>query len=136
MDKSSILKAFNKLFFEFLDDIISIYPTKEIKHAKDTFEMIKRANPTIIIKCWQKDVYEKYQEQINNRDISFFIEKDYKQDIVHNPNAQAHNPERILEMIDVVRVTIRDMEQANRNHCADYMMNLSKLGNIYTNLTK
>ena len=35
MDKSTISKAFNKLFFEFLDDILLVFPeSKEITHAK------------------------------------------------------------------------------------------------------
>ena len=132
MDKSSILKAFNNLFFEFLDDMITIYPTKEIKYARDTFDMIKRANPTMIIKYWIKDVYAKYAEQIENRDITFFLEKDYKQDIRTNEQQLG----KVLEMIEIVRTTIRDMEPANREHCADYIVNLSKLGKIYADLVK
>ena len=35
MDKSTLLKGFNNLFFEFLDDVLTVYPdNKEIKYAK------------------------------------------------------------------------------------------------------
>jgi hypothetical protein len=132
MDKSSILKAFNTLFFEFLDDMITIYPTKEIKYARDTFEILKKANPTIIIKYWYKDVYAKYSEQIENRDITFFIEKDYSKDI----RSSEQSSQKVLEMIEVVRTTIRDMDSTNKEHCADYVVNLSKLSKIYSDLTK
>lgn len=132
MDKSTVLKAYNKLFFEFLDDIITIYPTKEIKYAKETFEVLKKANPTIIIKYWHKDVYVKYQEQIDNRDITFFIEKNYESDLRMNEQ----NSQKILEMVEIVRSTIRDMDETNLNHCADYMLNLSKLSKLYNDLTK
>ena len=132
MDKSSILKAYNNLFFEFLDDMISIYPTKEIKYARDTFEILKKANPTILVKYWYKDVYAKYSEQIENRDVTFFIEKDYKQDIRTNEQTS----QKVLEMVEIVRSTIRDMDQANKDHCADYVLNLSKLSKIYHDLTK
>ena len=132
MDKSSILKAYNTLFFEFLDDIITIYPTKEIKYARDTFELLKKANPTIIIKYWHKDVYLKYSEQIENRDVTFFIEKDYTQDL----RADEQNLQKVLEMIEITRKTISNMDQTNKDHCADYILNLSKLSKIYHDLTK
>jgi hypothetical protein len=132
MDKSSILKAYNTLFFEFLDDIITIYPTKEIKYARETFELLKKANPTIIIKYWYKDVYLKYSEQIENRDVTFFIEKDYANDLRTNEQ----NLQKVLEMIEITRKTIYNMDQTNKDHCADYILNLSKLSKVYNDLTK
>ena len=43
MDKSTVLKAFNNHFFEFIDDIIGIFPeNNDIKTTKTFFEMTKR----------------------------------------------------------------------------------------------
>lgn len=132
MDKSSILKAYNKLFFDFLDDMINIYPTKEIKYAKDKFDLIKRANPTIIIKYWKNQVYDCYKEQIESKNVDFFLAKDYKRDLVGDE--QTNN--KVLEIIEIIRETIRDMDEVNKQHCAEYIINLSKLSQIYNDLTK
>jgi hypothetical protein len=73
-DKSSILKAFNNHFFEFLDDIIGIFPeNNDIREARVTFETFKRGNPTLIIKVWFQYVYTPYASAILSGDISFFI---------------------------------------------------------------
>ena len=41
-DKASVSKAFNKHFFEFLEDILVVFPDNtEIKYAKKSFEYTK-----------------------------------------------------------------------------------------------
>lgn len=72
-DKSIVLRSFNNMFFEFLDDIISIFP--EIQDIKDTrvaLEFFKKANPTSIIKAWDCFVNKPYKSVIDEGDISFF----------------------------------------------------------------
>lgn len=132
MDKSSILKAYNKLFFEFFDDMIHIYPeNKDIKFSKDKFEFIKRANPTIIIKYWKANVYDIYQKQIEAGDVNFFLEKDYQKDL----QCDEQTTRKILEIVESIRSTIKDMDETNRKHCSDYIINLSKLSIMYHNLS-
>jgi len=81
-DKSAISKAFNVHFFEFMDDILRIFPENEdIKHTKTALELFKKANPTSIIKAWHKYVFVPYNDVISSGDITFFIEKDYKADL-------------------------------------------------------
>ena len=78
-DKSTVLKTFNIQFFSFLDDIIKVFPDKDdLKIGKKSFETIKRANPTIIIKIWFSQVYSVYKESIDNGDVEYFIQKDYQ----------------------------------------------------------
>ena len=61
-DKSTLLKTFNTQFFSFLDDIKTIYPeNKEIAKGKKSFEMIKMASPSIIIKICRSFTSEVYQ---------------------------------------------------------------------------
>jgi hypothetical protein len=133
MDKSSILKAYNTLFFEFFDDIMNIYPdNKEIKFSRDKFDLIKRANPTIIIKYWKANVYDTYKKQIEAGDVTFFLEKDYRSDL----QSDEQTNRKVLEIIESIRATIRDMDDINRSHCSNYILNLSKLSLIYYDLTK
>lgn len=130
LDKSTTLRAFNKHFFDFLDDIISIFPEREeLIDARNSFDIIKRANPTAIAKAWNKHVYLKYKDIIDNSDITFFFEKDYSKDLEKLSNA-----EMIMNTINSIREPISQMNDTNKAHCAKYIQNLSKLSNIYIDL--
>jgi len=130
LDKTTTLRAFNKHFFEFLDDIISIFPEREeLIKARTSFDIIKRANPTAIAKAWNKHVYLKYKDIIDNGDITFFFEKDYSKDLEKLSNA-----EKIMNTINSIREPISQMNDANKAHSAKYIQNLSKLSTIYIDL--
>jgi hypothetical protein len=130
LDKSTTLRAFNKHFFDFLDDIISIYPeNNELIKARTSFEIIKQANPTAIAKAWNKHVYLKYKDVIDNGDITFFFEKDYSKDLEKLSNA-----EMIMNAINNIREPISQMNDTNKSHCTRYIQNLSKLSSIYIDL--
>ena len=73
-DKSTILRAFNTHFFDFINDIINVTDNEEIKVAKTSFELFKRANPTLIIKVWYSNIYSPYKDVIAKGNISFFFE--------------------------------------------------------------
>jgi len=126
-DKSTILKTFNTHFFEFLDDILRIFPENlEIATAKRSFETIKRANPTAILKVWSKYVYGQYKSVIDEGNIEFFFNKDYGSDL----NTLANSGE-IMKMIDVMRGPVQQMSDTNKAHSMKYIQNLSKLSVIY-----
>jgi hypothetical protein len=126
-DRSTILKTFNTHFFEFLDDVIAIFPeNKEIAIARKSFDTIRRANPTAILKVWGKFVYAPYKEVIDNGQIEFFFEKDYGSDLGHLANAS-----EIMKMIDVVRGSVKLMSETNKQHSMKYIQNLSKLSVLY-----
>tara|TARA_B100000902_G_scaffold398419_1_gene465098 strand:- start:8221 stop:8616 length:396 start_codon:yes stop_codon:yes gene_type:complete len=128
--KSDINKAFNKLFFDFLDDIVSIYPdNKDISSARTSFASFKQMNPTIIIKSWFKFVYTPYREVINAGDISFFFNKDYSADLQDTPGSK-----EIMRVIDEIRGPIQSMDETNKKHSSDYILKLSKLSELYGNM--
>lgn len=129
-DKSTLLRAFNKHFFEFMDDIIAIYPdSTDIISGRASFDVIKRANPTAILKVWHQYIYLPYKTVIDNGDIRFFFEKDYGQDLV-----DLANPTEIMEIIDRIRGPIQQMDPTNQSHTAKYFQNLSKIAMLYVQL--
>jgi len=129
-NKSTILKTFNSHFFEFIDDVIRIFPeNKEIKQARSSVELIKTANPTAIIKAWHKFVYSPYSTVIEAGDITFFFEKDYSGDINHLANSN-----EIMKFIDTIREPVRNMSETEQEYTIRYVQNLSKLSNIYTSM--
>ena len=129
-DKATVSKAFNKHFFDFLDDIMNIFPGKEeIVYAKKTFETIKKLNTTAIIKVWYPQVYSPYKEYIDVGNIDYFINKDYSQEL-----SGVNKGGDIIKMIDNIRKPISEMDDQNKQHCAKYIQNLSKLSTLYNSM--
>ena len=129
-DKTTLLRAFNTHLIEFLDDIITILPDNMgLVTTKNSFEMYKKANPTLLIKIWYSYVYLPYAEIIEKGDLDFFINKDYSEDLSYLQNSRA-----VLNAIDTLRSQIRDMSETNRNHSLEYIRNLCKLSNMYSQL--
>jgi hypothetical protein len=129
-DKSTLSRAFNTHLIEFFDDIIRIYPeNQDISKAKTSFETIKKANPSLIVKAWYQKVYMPYQQTIDTGDIAFFFDKDYSQDLQSVSNAG-----EIMRMIDKIREPVRSMNDENRDHCMKYIQNLSKISTVYSSM--
>ena len=129
-DKTIVMRAFNKLFFEFLDDIISVYPDNiDMLTGRESFLTIKKMNPTSIIKVWFSGVYGKYKTQIDAGDIDFFTEKDYSTDLT-----KVNNMQNVLEIINNIREPIKNMSIKSREHVTKYIQDLSKLSTVYAGL--
>ena len=129
-NKTTILRAFNTHFFEFIDFMLTVVKNDlNILTAKNAFEVIKKTNPTLIIKIWNKFIYIKYQYSIDAGDISFFFEKDYAKDL-----GKLSNPDEILEIINKLREPVRNMLDENKAQTMKYIQTLSKLSDLYSKM--
>jgi hypothetical protein len=129
-DKSTLSRAFNNMFFEFLNDILAIFPDNtDIRSTKTALEMFKQANPSAVIKAWIQYVYVPYRSVIEQGDLTFFFEKDYSQDLNNLSNAND-----IMKAIDKIREPIKAMSESNKNTALKYLQNLTKLAAIYNSL--
>jgi len=127
MDKSNILKTFNDHFVDFLNDIQSVFPDdSDIQASKTTLITIKKMNPRLIIKIWNEHIVKKYKNQILNGDISFFIDKDYSDDLNEMDDASS-----IANKINKLREPIKNMGKENQDKCMKYIQNLTKLSELY-----
>ena len=127
-DKSTVLRGFNTHFFEFVDEVSRIFPdNRDIQEAKTTFDLIKKANPTAIVKAWQIFVCDKYKDIIEKGDMNFFFEKDYSEDLVYVSNARD-----IMKTIDVIREPLKLLSNESKEASLQYIKNLCKLSNMYS----
>ena len=127
MDKSNILKTFNDHFVDFLNDIQSVFPDdSDIQASKTTLITIKKMNPRLIIKIWNEHIVKKYKNQILNGDLSFFIDKDYSDDLNEMDDASS-----IANKINKLREPIKNMGKENQDKCMKYIQNLTKLSELY-----
>jgi hypothetical protein len=127
MDKKTTLRAFNDHFNEFVMDVLSVFPENtDIRSAKTTLDLAKRANPTLVIKIWFMYVYSPYAEKIDSGDLDFFIYKDYSADLNGIPNSKD-----ILSSVNALRDPIKEMSESNKQHSLKYVQNLCKLSSLY-----
>ena len=124
MSKSLLLKAFNKHFFQFLDDIILFFPDNvDLVTSRQYFDTIKIANPTLILKIWHKYIYTPYNEKIEAGDLEFFIEKDYAEDLKN-----MKNNEKILKVINTsLRDPLRLMAEENLVKCRQHFQLVTRI---------
>jgi len=129
MSSQNILTAFNDHFVEFISDIQSVFPENvDVLTAKNSLMMIRKANPKMIIKIWKLNIVDSYKDRIEKGDISFFIEKDYSNDL-----SKIDYSDKIMEGIDRLRNPIRNMSEESRNKTMKYIQNLTKLCLLYDN---
>lgn len=129
-DKTTVLRAFNNVFFEFLGEVQKVLSENgDIKDAVIGFELFKKANPTSIIKAWKFFVYDPYKEEIEKGDITFFCEKDYQNDLSYMSNS-----DEIMKAIQRIRDPIRTMGEDNKKVVMKYVSNLCRLSLVYSTL--
>ena len=126
----NILSAFNDHFVEFVTDVQSVFPEDhDILVAKNSLLAIRKANPKMIVKIWNTYIVGKYKSEIEKGDITFFINKDYSQDLVY-----ANNPDKIIESIDRLRMPIKAMNSVDQAKTMKYIQNLTKLASMYESM--
>ena len=120
---TSLVGAFNTHFMELVDDICSVFPDDvDIITAKNSFIAIKKMNPKLLVRSWDMFVVSKYHKEIESGDISYFLNKDYGDDLAETPNSQ-----KIIEAIDRLRTPIKSMGKENKEKILKYLQNLCKL---------
>lgn len=128
MASPSIITIFNDHFIEFVDDIQQIFPLNiDILSAKNSILTIRKLNPSIVIKIWKSYIADVYQTQIDNDDISFFINKDYSKDLVYSSNS-----DKIMSSINRLRDPISQMTPGDQVKTMKYIKNLTKLSLLYS----
>ena len=129
MDRTTILRAFNNCFFEFMNQMIIFFPENmDIQVGKVTFENFKKLNPTTLIKCWYYYITIPYSNEILNGDLTFFINKDYNNDLFHLKNQS----KQILKIIDDIKILLSQMTDLNKITMLNYLKNLNKLSTVYS----
>jgi len=112
---------------EFVEDIIRVFPDDaDLVTAKNSFVLIRRANPKMIVKIFQTYVVDKYQSKIDAGDISFFIEKDYAEDLEDTANS-----DKIIQAINRLRNPVKMMESDDQMKSLRYLQNLRKISALY-----
>ena len=123
MSNTNLITTFNDHFVEFVTDIQNVFPEDhDILVAKNSLIAIRKANPKMIVKIWNNYIVGNYRTQIEQGDLSFFINKDYSNDLANSDNSN-----KIMESINRLRDPIKMMSADNQQKTMKYIQNLTKL---------
>jgi len=126
--KKQYLAAFNNQFTEFLEQVLEIFPGHvEITTFKNTIGTLKKANPGLLIRIWYDHICKNYMDEIEKGNITYFLEKDYAQDIQHVSDVKG-----VVDAINKIRNPINEMGVKNQQTSMQYILNLSKLSKLYS----
>ena len=121
---SELLKLFNNHLLEFIEDVIRIFPENlDIKTGKTFIEGVKRVNPKKIITYWRDNILALYENEITEGDITFFINKDYRNDIGTETQS--------LKVLEDIRKLVKGTTQENKEKAMKYIQNLTKICKLY-----
>ena len=123
MNTSSVVRAFNDHFNELIQDLKRVFPGNEDLLILETFVgNIRKMNPRLPITAWKECVTNVYSKEILSGDITFFLEKDYSQDLEGNSSS-----DYIINGIDKLRGPIRQLGENDKEKSMKYIQNLTKL---------
>jgi DNA polymerase/3'-5' exonuclease PolX len=123
------LTAFNDHFVDFVTDIHNVFPDDvDVLTAKNSLLTIRKLNPKMIVKIWNTFIVGKYKKEIEAGDLSFFINKDYADDV-----SSAQNSDKIMESINRLRNPVKQMSVENQTKVMKYIQNLTKLSAMCDN---
>ena len=125
----SIIRAFNDHFEEFVSDVERVFPDDtDIATAHTALITLRKTNPKLILVTFRDWVARPYKDQIEAGDVSFFIQKDYGNDI---EDFGYEDSGIILSKIDTLREPISRMNKADQDKVVSYLQNLRKLSELY-----
>jgi hypothetical protein len=76
MSSANLIKAFNKLVFQFNDDLIQVFPQEnDFKVSRNTFELLDKVNYKKIFELVGPHLII-HKDYIRNKDENFFITTD------------------------------------------------------------
>jgi|LauGreDrversion4_2_1035121.scaffolds.fasta_scaffold02202_11 hypothetical protein len=128
-NNSLVLSTFNTQFTECLDDISTVYVDDvKFKKYKRYVDSVKKMNPSLLIKGWKVHITDKYASKIEEGDITYFLNKDYKDDL---SILEKEKPQLIDEIINDIRIMIGNMTSDNKTRSFQYIQNLTKLSKHY-----
>lgn len=118
MSTANLIKAFNKLVFQFNDDLIAVFPQEnDFKLSRNTFELLDKVNYKKIFELVGPHLIV-HKDYILQRDENFFITTD----------ASKYVESEDLIIIKKLRdYWKKDMDDANKEKVWSYLNNSLKL---------
>jgi hypothetical protein len=120
MDKSMIMRTFNKQLSDFVEEIVKLFPNQmDIQTAISSMEVVRGSNPSLLIKMWYQKIYSPYRQEIDSGNYEHFSHITFSQD------------DQISMIVEKIKTYVEMMSTENRQHTMKYVQILSKLSEKY-----
>jgi len=117
----TLIREFNKIYFDFLLFLQTHINDSTFKTFYRKNIIMRETNPKIFIKTWNTSVTQKYYIEINERNISFFLNKDYTTDL----------PAELLLYMNKFKGIYELLDEKIKKEFVDFMFNLTHLSFVY-----
>ncbi len=132
MDRAQILRAFCDHFEEFVADILRVFPSdSELRTVANALAGMRRVNPRVIPTVFYEKFAVPYRSQIESGDASFFIDKNWSEDIADSPD-HVLSKSVVLDKIERMRASVRRMDPSDQAKSIQYLKNLLRLSELYS----
>ena len=133
MNKNQIIETFNKHFMEFIIDIERVFPNdSDILSMRKSLSKSLMLMPKVLIRMFNDSFVQLYTNEIDNGDLTFFIENDYRKKHGYKDTDDVW----VLDKIDILREPVRSMNTDEKEKVIQYLKNLKKLSDLYNNVRK
>ena len=117
----SPIREFNKIYFDFLLFLQTHLNDVTFKTFYRKNIVMRETNPKIFIKTWNTSVTQKYYNEISERNISFFLNKDYTTDL----------PDALLLYMNKFKGIYESLDEIIKTEFIDFMYELTHLSFVY-----
>ena len=131
MERAQLLRAFNEHFSEFVEDVLRVFPNdRELETVARALRALRSMNPRLILVVFRDRFSSPYRSQIESGDMGFFVDKDWKDDVKDSPGVGL-NKSKVVDKINRMRSSVRDMGEADQAKALGYVQNLVRLADMY-----
>jgi hypothetical protein len=111
---------FNLTVTNLIDDLIIICgdDIKNLKSFKTQFELLKRVNPKVIMNQFNINIIP-FTHKIKMRDESFFIEKDYQEEVDKNVKDESYTQHSLDQILNLKEIW-KSLSDNNKSIIWDY----------------
>jgi hypothetical protein len=133
MNKIQIIDTFNKHFMDFIIDIERVFPNDtDIMSMRKSLSKSLILMPKSLIRMFNDYFVAMYSNEIDNGDLNFFIENDYRAKHGYSPTDDVW----VINKIDILREPVRSMTDKEKENVVQYLKNLKKLSDLYNTVRK
>ena len=125
-NQKTLKELFCNQLLEFMDDVLTIFPNNlDLKTGKTFIVGLTKVSKRKLIGIWKTSVVDVYEDAIMNGDAEYFINKDYSEDLGEG------GTDKMMSVIEDVRVLIRNTSKENKEKAIKYLQNLTKICKLY-----
>jgi hypothetical protein len=114
-------------------DVERVFPNDtDIMSSRKTLSKSLILMPKSLIRMFNDSFVAIYGNEIDNGDLNFFIENNYREKHGYKPTDDVW----VLDKIDVLREPIKKMSDDDKSKVIQYLKNLKKLSDLYNDIRK